>query len=580
MAKIEVSEADTEDQVKPKKRGLKQRFGRLWSTKKGKALVIFIILLLVVGLMLAITPVRDATFGQFVKKDIQVRVIDAARGRPVSEAVVTVDKQEVTTDTEGIAKFETIRAIPQTIVVSKPNYKQASIKYVVPFFKKPAEQEVKLEATGQPVTITAIDAITDAPLADVVIGYGDATTKTDIEGKAVLVLPYDDKKQTGQAQKGGYVTKAMSLKTDRDQLELTAKLALAPVGTVMYLSNETGIINVMQANLDGSNPKVLVKGTGNEADYGTVLLPTRDWKYAALLARRDGRSDKLYLVDKSSGEFVLIDEGEVSFSLTGWTDYKFVYHINRENVKNWQPKKSALKVYDAEARSLRVVDETGAFADGSSYGYSSYAGVYILDNEVVYAKSWHFGDRYSYHYYGNETKNAQLMSINPGSYQVDIIKNLAQKDGDDLQSRLYKPQNVYLELTVDNNYENPTYYSYESGKIETIEDLNTSEFRKKPPTYLVSPSGNKTFWYDERNGKNTLFIGDKRGDGVKKIADGSLYEPYGWFGDNDQYVLVSKDDSELFVAAADMLSDKDYKPLKISNYHKPRFYSGYGYGGF
>ena len=141
---------------------------------------------------------------------------------------------------------------------------------------------------------------------------------------------------------------------------------------------------------------------------------------------------------------------------------------------------------------------------------------------------------------------------------------------------------MYLELVKNNDYDNPSYFKYLDGKAEASSDVTSGKFRSAFPTYLVSPSGSKTFWYDERNGKNTLFIGDKYGNKAEKIADRSVYRPYGWFGSSDQYVLVSKDGSELYVAAIDKLSDEKYTPLKISNYHKPRvdyFGYGYGYGG-
>jgi hypothetical protein len=92
---------------------------------------------------------------------------------------------------------------------------------------------------------------------------------------------------------------------------------------------------------------------------------------------------------------------------------------------------------------------------------------------------------------------------------------------------------------------------------------------------LLSPSSNQTFWTDQRDGKNTLFVGDNDAKNQKTIASLSGYNIYGWFTDN--YLLVSKNSSELYVMPV-----AGGTPLKITDYYKPAInYQGYGggYGG-
>ena len=97
-------------------------------------------------------------------------------------------------------------------------------------------------------------------------------------------------------------------------------------------------------------------------------------------------------------------------------------------------------------------------------------------------------------------------------------------------------------------------------------------------TYLVSPSGNSTFWSESRDGKNSLFIGDSVGGNAKQIASASDYQTYGWY--SEDYLLASKNGSELYILASDGVK-KDSEALKITDYHKPVIsYPGYGgYGG-
>jgi hypothetical protein len=92
------------------------------------------------------------------------------------------------------------------------------------------------------------------------------------------------------------------------------------------------------------------------------------------------------------------------------------------------------------------------------------------------------------------------------------------------------------------------------------------------PTYLQSPSANDTFWAEPRDGKNTLFIGNEDGQKGKQIASLSEYFTYGWF--TDDYLLVSKNSSELYI----MPKGGSKNAIKISDYHKP-VQNFYGYGG-
>jgi hypothetical protein len=107
-------------------------------------------------------------------------------------------------------------------------------------------------------------------------------------------------------------------------------------------------------------------------------------------------------------------------------------------------------------------------------------------------------------------------------------------------------------------------------------------------TYLLSPSGKKLFWSEVRDGRSSLFIGSVDQDTSKAAATSfdDDYTPYGWFTDN--YVLMSKKGSELYIEAVPMTQNfpktgiQILQPIKITDYYRPDFsYPGYGggYGG-
>jgi hypothetical protein len=74
-----------------------------------------------------------------------------------------------------------------------------------------------------------------------------------------------------------------------------------------------------------------------------------------------------------------------------------------------------------------------------------------------------------------------------------------------------------------------------------------------------------------------LFVGDKNGENGTAIASLSDYSTYGWF--SDDYLLLSKGGSELYIVPANRPISSSNQPIKITNYFKPGInYPGYGYG--
>ena len=67
----------------------------------------------------------------------------------------------------------------------------------------------------------------------------------------------------------------------------------------------------------------------------------------------------------------------------------------------------------------------------------------------------------------------------------------------------------------------------------------------------------------------------ENGESAKQVVGLSDYQAYGWY--SDDYLLVSKNSSELYILPAAGLTDLT-KAIKISDYHKPAV-SFYGYGG-
>lgn len=542
---------------------------RFFGSKRGKITTIVSSIVIVLVVIFAIPITRYTILGAFIKKDVMITVVDSATKKPVTDADVTLGTLNTKTDNNGMAHLSRVPVGNYDVSVAKNYYESSTMRYIVPIFAAPQDTSIELKATGRQVMVSVTNTITHDPVAKAAIKTHDTSAVTDAQGKATMVLPADQETVKATMSSEEYNQTEVTIKvTDQDDAN---KFSLTPNGEVFFLSKQTGKINVMKTNLDGSNPQVVVAGTGNEDDRETVLLAARDWRYMTLSTDRAGDgSRELYLVDGESGDLTLIDEGaNTGFQPVGWSDHTFSYIVTRYDKVSWENGYQALKVYNAETKQLSTLDETRGVGDHEVVAQSEYIGTpYILEGKLVYAKYWSLSNGI----FLPSDKKSSIVVVNMHNLQKQTVKEFSMNHLISLQAKLYEPQEVYFRVAVDGGQ--PTFYEYEGGSLKTVTNTDDKFFNTFYPTYLVSPSGEKTFWFEPRDGKNALFVGDKNGDNSTELTLQSDYVAYGWF--TDDYILLSKNGSELYIAPSDSLANE---PVKISNYHKPQLsFPGYGYG--
>ncbi len=582
MAKIdmqdqEVTDKDDDDSklvrahIIAEKKSFLGKIKHLLRTKKRKAFAVIIFILLVVTILFAIPMTRYAVVGYFVKKDVSITVTDKATHKPVSQALITIGDKTAVTTSKGIAKVSAVSVGEYTVKVSKKYYMNDSQSYTVPIIGDVKSFDLQLAATGRQVEVSVVNKITNIPLAKAIVSVGETSTSTDEKGLATIVLPAGKDTLKGAVELTGYNKSDVNVKvTDQPGVN---NFSITPFGSLYYLSKATGKINVMKSNLDGTDAKIVTEGTGNENDRETVLLAARDWRYLALSAKRTtNKGSELYLVDAKTDQLKTIDEGDASFQLVGWSGHKFIYVVNRNTANYWDQKRQTMKSYDAETGKITVLDEQMSIGTGS-YDYQiEYIGnTYIQDNKVIYSKTWSQANSYMV-----SDKKSTIMAVNVDGTNKQRVKEFAMQYSIGINAKLYEPGGIYFKVNIDNAAS--TYYEYEDGGLKTITYTDDKFYNAEYYTYLLSPSGEKTFWSEERNGKNSLFVGDKNANNQKTIASGSDYTAYGWY--SDDYILLSKNGSELYVAPSS--KELGNQALKITNYHKPSLsFIGYGsgYGG-
>jgi hypothetical protein len=436
-----------------------------------------------------------------------------------------------------------------------------------------------LVATGRQVRVKLTNKISGKPVSGASVSASGAKAKTDKNGLATLVIPSGASTQAATITVNGYNTTKVTVTASDDLAKNT--FGVVPAGKLYFLSNLSGAIDVVKTNLDGGDRQTVLAGTGSEDRYSTSLLASRDWKYLALLSKRAGQNASIYLIDTTNNDkLTTIDEGNASFSLVGWSGDRFINKVHRDTVPNWQPNQEALKSFDPSTGRTLLLDQTQGSGSGQNdYAIQSFGNPYLIGDQIVYAKSWSgFGANNAL-----GDKQGEVDSIGADGSGHKTLKafpalppaNIFGYQSIGVNTVLYEPDGLYIAVGNDGN--GTTYYDFDDGKITADADMTSEKFYTTPyPTFLLSPSGNKTFWADPRDGKNVLFTGDQDAKSPKQVGNGlSDYSAYGWFTDN--YLLVSKNSSELYVMGKD-----GGTPLKITDYYKPAInYQGYGggYGG-
>ena len=517
----------------------------------------------------AIPISRYGVLGLIIKHDVTISVNDSVTASPVSNASVTLHGMSVKTNAYGKA---VIKAPVGTTVltISKQYFKAYSTNFMVGY-KSTQSKSVSIVATGRQVPITVLDAITGKALAGAKVTILDTTASTDSNGLATIVLPTKNSTEKTSISLVGYNTKD-SIVQITDKVSVANTLTLVPAGSVYFLSNLSGSIDVIKTNLDGSNRQIVLSGTGKEDPNNTSLLATRDWQFLVLKAQRDSAQPALYLIDTSNDKVTNFDSGNTDFNLIGWSGHNFLYDVTKDIVLNNQTGHESLKSYNADNAQLNLLDQNVAEGTSLAYAYQSFYNFNIIGNQIVYNTLWNASvSSVSLSGKTDTIRGIQIGTATKKDYQTFSAVGVSY-----IQAVMYKPQNMYYSVY---NYSNSgtTYYSFDGLTAASITSIDQTTFNHSYPIYIVSPSGNQLFWSELRDGKNYLYVGNQSAGSSKALDGLKDYKPYGWYGEN--YLLVSSISSSELAIIPVAGTTGSGKLLKISDFYKSyQSYNGYSYG--
>ncbi len=541
----------------PKRWQLPPRLTKLWPTRRRyQILAVAGIVILVAALSVVNPGTRYVVIGKIVRHDTRVRILDSATHRPVTEAVVNVSGHDYQTDAAGEVVIPKLGAGNHSVSVSKKYYNLIRPDIHVYILKANATIEYQIDALGTPVGIKIIDAITAGAVAGAKVTVLNAEYTTNDLGEAFAIVPTARQSETSSVSGDGFNSLSTTVKNSANPADNTIKLV--PVGYVTYLSKRTGTINVYKADLDGSNAKVLVAGTGKENDYDTQLMMSPDQKFVMLVAKREGQYSSLYRIDPTTGSIAYVDGKNGGVHIEGWASDRLVYQQFTDK-QLWEPAHTILKTYQpATSKIITIAESEGT---GNSYNYvnSSFSSIIVFQNQIIY------GENYYAPFSGNlRDKVTSLKSVlADGSNEKNLVEMpaLDQKDNfttTAVMASIHNPSSLTLSFSSGDS----TYYRYDGKtvtKIKPTDNVSSANF-----TLSYSPDGQKVMWSEPRDGTYTTFMADANGQNATQLATGSEQWVVSWL--NSNYVLLQKD-YKLYISSADMKS----VPVKIADIHSARF---------
>ncbi len=526
------------------------------------ALISFVFLLIAIA---AVPFSRYYLLSLFLKETVVVNVIDSKTSSPVSNAVVVIDDQSAKTDSNGKVTLK-VPVGKATVGISKQYFTSYKGTYFVGL-KSGQATKIQLVATGRQVQVTVLNRITGSPLIGAEVAVLDTTAKTNSKGQASIVLPTKNTTESIAISAAGYNSAQFKVQiTDKILVENTFNLT--PAGQIYFLSNLSGKLDVVKSDLDGGKRQTVLAGTGSEDPNSTILMASRDWKYVVLKSIRNTAKPALYLIDTATDTATNFDSGNATFTLIGWAGNNFVYDVIKDSVLTSQPGHQSLKGYNADNGQLNLLDQNQAEGSSTTYAYEAFYNFIINGSSLAYTTQWYSGGTGAE--FDLTSKTNAIRSVQANGQAKKDLQTFPAANNSYTQAVKYKPQNIYYAVYTQDY--TATFYELQNSTVSVNSSINQATFSNQYPTYLTSPLGVQSFWSELRDGKKTIFVGDQNGVSPKQIASLSEYTPYGWFSDN--YLLLAKNNSELYVTTNSPTSDKT--PLKITDYYKPAItYNGY-----
>jgi hypothetical protein len=476
---------------------LKNGWYAWWDNKWSRyGTIVFGVLLAL--LVLFVRPVRNLVLNTIgVRSSVLVSVVDGASNLPLQNAVVSVDGVTGKTDEKGQVRLVGIHLGSWEVDIHKLAF--AGMKKQVDFGMRIVDMgEITLKPTGQKLSFELVDYLSDKPLVDVSVTSGEATAKSNKDGKAILTI--------APGSSDNIKISSETVRTEEVELSEaqngTVKRKLVPAARAVFISKTSGKYDVYKMYADGKNREVLLAGTGLETQAIT-LLPKSTGDKVAVVSTRDDKRNKdgyllsgLFVVDTESGAQVNLEYAE-QITLLGWRGDTLLYRQTVAGASAANPNRQKIIAYDFAANKRFQLASANYFV-----------GEYLIRNTVYYIVSA-----------TDPNTKATFAQVN-----VDGTGKKTLYNGDAWS--LFRGDYTKLK------FQSPTnkWYEYTLGATAPVESTPPVEYSS---LYFVdSPDLKTSAWVDVRDNQGVLLLRNL-GDGkdAELALQRNMQAPVYWLGD-------------------------------------------------
>ena len=523
---------------------------------KSKVFIVSSSLIAIVALIIIIPFTRYKVFGLFIHEKYTVTVIDKQTGLPVTGATIQLGNKKYVTGPHGKSVISA-NVGNQKISISKKYYSNLTKDIFVPFSQKQSEN-LSLVAIGRQVSITVTNSISKKAVSGALITADGTVATTDSMGKAKIVLSANYSTVRGVISGKGFNNLNAEINIGSS---INNSFQILPSGSVYFLSNSSGNIDVVKTSLDGSNLTTVLAGKGTESIYNTSLTPNRSWSYIALVSNRNNTKPCLTIINTSNDSSYVVDQTNGTYNIIGWdSNDNLIYNVRNDNIPNGSAGQFQLKTYNASSNQINVIDQTNSQTSGTNMTSEVFDTINLLpNNSIIYSKSWS-GDTSSF-------KNLQMIieAVNSNNTGKITLQQFDQASyGSFISSHLNGPETVVLWLyPLSSN--TATLFQYSNYKFSTLTNNQViNNLYSMPSTYPLASSIDKVIYSSNVNGHSAIISSSTDGSSQKQLALlGNTYSTYSWFGDD--YIILNNNGNEFFIMPAIGITDPS-SLIKISDH--------------
>ena len=499
-----------------------------WHNAWARSITIFIILAAITAAAVYPASRYYVLNALGVRASLSLRVIDDKTDQPLRNVMVSIDNASGETDKDGNISLNEIQLGDRELSVQKPAFADFSEHVTIGWGSNPIG-DVALTPVGSRYKFEVKDYVSGKPVANAEAVSGEANASTNSTGEIILVVAdQNESKVKIKITAPNYRSEVVTLDVGDKS---THNISLVPAKQHAFVSKRSGTYDLYKIDVDGRNEKMILAGTGSESENTTAILPSPDSDLIAYIATRgdhhssDGTVDSdLMIVNLSNDEVTDVDYSQ-SLQLLGFAGSKLVYVKIDETQKGDSPSRQQLVSYDTGTQQSQILDKANYFNDAL-----------IADGVVYYAPAKY-------------TDNAKtgLYRINPDGSGKSTIYD---KEVWNLLRTAYDK----LDVAVEQNW-----YQYDlaSGSFNALDGAPADQQTR---IYTPSPSGEKSAWVDNRDGKGVLLIYDSStGQDSVVHTQGGLANPVSWL-DNEHLIYRVANSTE---TADYVISLRGGQPKKI-----------------